>query len=215
MYFLFNWFVKITGWIPYHLVLRPKIYYENKAVQSRKIKGKAIVVSNHTDLLDFAVVLFTFPLRTMRCAVAELMYKKNVFMTAFLRLLGTVEVDRNSHDFGFLSACERILSRGGVVEIFPESRLPDPGEELPLEFKPSAVYLALQTDTPIVPICNNAKYFKKERMRVVIGEPIDVRALYDDALSEKENIANITAHVRGKIIEFSQRLEEEAKKEGR
>lgn len=211
MYFLFNWFVKITGWLIYTLLLRPKTYYENKKVQSRRIRGRAIVLSNHTSIYDFAVTMFTFPSRTLRCAVAELMYEKNFFMTALLRLLGTVRVDRTKHDFTFLSACEKILSRGGVVEIYPESRLPDPGEPTPLEFKPSAVYLALQTGAPIIPICNNARFFEKRRMRVMIGTPIDVRALYNNELSEKENIANITTHVRGKIIEFSQRLEEKEK----
>lgn len=209
---LFTWFVKITGWPLYALLLRPKTYYENKKVQSRRIRGRAIVISNHTSVYDFAVTMFTFPSRTLRCAVAELMYEKNIFMTFLLRAFGTVRVDRTTHDFAFLSACEKILGRGGVVEIYPESRLPDPGEPTPLEFKPSAVYLALQTDTPIIPICNNGHFFEKRRMRIMIGTPIDVRALYNDELSEKQNIANITTHVRGKIIEFSQRLEEKEKR---
>lgn len=211
MYFLFNWLVKITGWPIYALLLRPKIYYENKKVQSRRIRKSAIVISNHTAILDFAVTMFTFPTRTLRCAVAEIMYQKNIFMTALLRLLGAVRVDRTTHDFAFLSACEKILGSGGVVEIYPESRLPEPGEPTPLEFKPSAVYLALQTGTPIIPICNNARFFEKNPMRIMIGTPIDVRALYNDELSEKENIAKITAHIRGKIIELGKRLEEKEK----
>jgi 1-acyl-sn-glycerol-3-phosphate acyltransferase len=211
MVFLFTWFVKLTGWLPYLILLRPKISYEDRRVQSRRIKGRAIVVSNHHALLDFAVVMFTFPFRTMRCAVAELMYKKNIFMTFFLHMLGTVKVDRTSHDFGFLSVCDQVLDRGGVVEIYPESRLPQPGEPVPLEFKPSAVYLALKTGAPIIPICNNGRYFEKERMRVLVGTPIDVRGLYRDDLSEKENVANITAYIRGKIIEFQQKLEQQEK----
>lgn len=171
------------------------------------------MVSNHHALLDFAVVMFTFPTRTMRCAVAELMYRKNFFMSAFLYLLGTIKVDRDSHDFSFLSACSKVLEKGGVVEIYPESRLPKAGEELPLEFKPSAVYLALQTGAPIIPICNNGRYFKKERMRVLVGEPIDARSLYNDEFSEKENVVKITSYVRGKIIEYQKQLEKQEKEE--
>jgi hypothetical protein len=48
-------------------------------------------------------------------------------------------------------------------------------------------------------------------MRVLVGTPIDVRALYRDELSEKENGANITAYIRGKIIEFQQKLEQQEK----
>ena len=211
MYFLFHWLVKLTGWLPYLVILRPKISYEDKRAQSRRIRGRAIVVSNHRDVLDVAVTMFTFPTRTLRCAVAELMYRKNIFMSFMLYMLGTVKVDRTSHDFGFLDACGKILDRGGVVEIYPESRLPEPQEALPLEFKPSAVYLALKTGAPIIPICNNGRYFVKQRMRVHIGCPIDVRGLYRDELSEKENVANITAYVRGKIIEFQKQLEKQEK----
>ena len=211
MTFLFTWLVKITGWPLYTLLLRPKTYYENKTVQSRRIRGSAIVISNHTDVLDFAVTMFTFPARTLRCAVAELMYEKNFFMTFLLRALGTVKVDRATHDFAFLSACDNIIKRGGVVEIYPESRLPDPGEPTPLEFKPSAVYLALQTGSPLIPICNNGRFFEKRRMRIMVGTPIDVRALYNDELSEKQNIANITTHIREKIIELGKELEQKEK----
>ena len=206
MIFLFTWFVKITGWIPYKLFVRPKIHYEDKSVQSRRIKGSAIVISNHNDLLDFAVTMYTFPTRTLRCAVAEVLFKKNFLMVLFLKLMGTIRVDRDIHDFSFLGKCKNILSRGGVVEIYPESRLPEPDEERPLEFKTSAVYLALESGVPIIPICNNAQYFTKAPLRVMIGKPIDVRALYRDDLSEKENIESINAYVRGKIIEYRNQI---------
>ena len=212
MYFLFNWFIKITAFPIYWVILRPKISYEDKKVQSRRIRGRAIVVSNHHSVLDVAVMLFTFPFRTLRCAVAELMYRKNIFMTLLLRGMGTVKVDRDMHDFSFLTAFQKILDRGGVVEIYPESRLPKQGEKLPLEFKPSAVYLALQTGAPIIPVCQNGRYFTKKRMRIIIGTPIDVRSLYKEELSEKDNLVNITNHIRGKIIEFQKQLEQQENK---
>ena len=83
MTFLFTWFVKITAWPVYVLLLRPKTYYENKKVQSRRIRGGAVVVSNHNSIYDFAVTMFAFPSRTLRCAVAEILYEKNVFMSFF------------------------------------------------------------------------------------------------------------------------------------
>ena len=213
MHFLFNWFVKITGWIPQLFIFRTKVHYEDKSVQDTRIKGKAIIVSNHNYLVDFAVLLFVFWRRTLRCAVAEVMYHKNIFMTLFLKLLGCVKIERDSHDFSFLSKFRRILNKGGVVEIYPESRLPNPGEELPLEYKPRYVYLALETDSPIIPIYNNAKQFSKERERIIIGKPIYPRELYDSSLSEKENIEKINQHVRSKIIELGKELENQEAKE--
>ena len=72
----FNYFVKITGWIVQKIVFRTKIFYEDKKVQSRKIKGKAIIVSNHTSVYDYAVYLFVFFFTTLRCQMAEILYKK-------------------------------------------------------------------------------------------------------------------------------------------
>ena len=62
----FNGFVKATGWPAYKIAFRTKIYYEDKSVQSRRIKGAAMVVSNHTSVFDYAVLLFVFFTRTLR-----------------------------------------------------------------------------------------------------------------------------------------------------
>ena len=208
-----NWFIKLTAWIPQLLVFRIKVHYEDKKVQGKRIKGKAIIVSNHNCIMDFAVLMFVFWRRTLRCAVAEVMYHKNFFMTLLLKLLGCVKVERAEHDFSFLTKLERILDKGGVVEIYPESRLPRKGEERPLEFKPSYVALALESGAPIIPVYNNAKPFSKERERVIIGKPIYVGELYDSSLSERENINNINSYVRSKIIELGKELERQEKEE--
>lgn len=208
--FLFQWFVKITGWLPQLLIFRIKVYYEDKKVQNKRIRGSAILVSNHHCLMDYAVNMYVFWRRTLRCAVAEIIYAKTIFFAALLHLLGAVKVERDAHDFSFLGKMSQIIKRGGVVEIFPEARLPLPGEERPLEFKPSYVYLALETGAPIIPVYSNGKAFSKKRARVMIGKPILVADLYDEALTEKENIAAINTYIRSKIIELGKQLEEKA-----
>ena len=54
------WFVKLTGFIPQIFYFRKKVYYVNKKVTSRKIKGSAILVSNHKRLFDFALYMYLF-----------------------------------------------------------------------------------------------------------------------------------------------------------
>ena len=213
MIFLFQWFVKITGWIPQLIVFKTKVHYEDKSVQDKRIRGKAIVVCNHNYLLDFAVLMFVFWRRTLRCAVAEVMYQKNFLMSFFMHALGCVRIDRENHDFTFLDRFKKILDKGGVVEIYPESRLPVAGEERPLAFAPSYVYLALESGAPIIPVYSNAKLFGKEKERVIIGKPIYLEELYDSQLSEKENIDKINSYVRSKIIELGEALEQEQKVE--
>lgn len=204
---IFNWIVKITAYPAYLLVFRTKVYYQNKNIQSRKIKGKAIIVSNHTSVWDVALMLFLFPMRLLRCVVAEVIYTK-FGMKLFLALFGAIKVERNTQDYAFVSKSVDVLRKGGVIEIYPEGRLPDrEGDVSPLPFKPSAVYIALASNAPIIPVFTNGKYFTKKRARTIIGEPIWVTDLYDCTISEKENIEKINNILRETIIELGCELE--------
>lgn len=212
-YCLFNWFAKITGWPIQFICFRKKIYYEDKAVQSRRVRGKAIVISNHTSIFDYPVAMFVFWRRTLRFQMSELVMNKPV-LGVLLRMLGGIFVDRNTHDYGFMIKSEKILSRGGFVGICPEGRLPLKGEERPLEFKTGAAYLALSTDTPIIPIYTDGSYFNlKKRAHVIVGTPIIPSQNVDPALSDKENIAQLTRVMRKKIISLGQMLDDRTKEE--
>lgn len=206
-YAIFGWIVKITAYPVYWLVYKTKVYYKNKRVQSRKIRGKAIIASNHTSVWDFALMLFLFPFRALRCVVAEIIYTKPL-MTLFLSLFGAIKVDRNTQDYAFVQKSVEVLKKGGVIEIYPEGRLPDREEDTPpLPFKPSAIYIALESGAPIIPVYTNGEYFSKKRARVIIGEPIYPIDMYDDNLSEKENIQIINNHLRDTIIELGYELQ--------
>lgn len=210
---LFHWFVRITGFIPERLIFRTKVYYKDRSVQSRRIKGKAILVCNHTSLWDYAVLLFLFPTRTLRALAAEVLYQRGALMRLLLNCFGMVRVDRDAKDFSFMNRCARILERGGVVEIYPESRLPRPCEERPLPFKPSAVYLALETDTPIIPVYSTGKLFCRERNRVIIGTPMNLREMADESLTPAQNMEHLTDKLRGTVIELQKQLEARVEEE--
>lgn len=203
----FNYFVKITGLIPALLILRTKIKYEDKNKQSRHIKGQAILVSNHTSVYDYACFLYVFFFRTLRYQMAEVLYKKKL-LSIFLKLMGGIYVNRDTYDFSFMDKSKKILARGGVVGVFPESRLAREGEARPLPFKESVTILALETGAPIIPIYTNGKYFTNARAGVMIGKAINVRDYYDYSISDKENVKNITHIIREKIIELGNKYEE-------
>ena len=209
---LYNWFVKITGYPVQLFLFRNKVFYENKSVQSRRIKGSAIIVSNHITVMDFAVMMFVFYPRTLRCLIAELMFNHNIFLTLLMKFLGGIKVNRSSHDYSFVNKCCKILKKGGVIEIYPEARLPKEGEETPLPFKSSAAYIALESGAPVIPVYNSGSYSKKGRNNVLIGTPMDVRDYYDSSLSHEENLANISEIMRQRIIELKNELERQTTK---
>lgn len=206
----FNVFTKITGYPAQLLCFRTKVYYEDKSVQSRRIKGGTILISNHTSIFDYAVYLFVFWSRTLRFQMAEVLFRKKA-LSLLLRALGGIFVDRDAFDFGFVAKSQRIIEKGGVVGIFPESRLPKKGEERPLPFKTSAAYIALTTGAPIVPVVTNGSYFNKKRARVLVGTPVRAEQFIREGASDKENLQAVTDALREKIIDLETMLNEKTK----
>lgn len=204
------WFVKITGLIPELFFFRRKTYYVNKKNQNRKIKGAAIIVSNHKSLLDYPLYMYTFFTRSLRTLTAEVIYKKGKLMAWFIKKIGCIRVDRDEYEFGFMGKTIEILDKGGVALVFPEGKLPDDSNML--DFKPSFVYMALETKSPIIPVWTNGKYMKKERAKVVIGEKIYLHEMYDETKSEKENLNYLSNYVRDYICSLGDVLNEKKQK---
>ena len=203
---LFNALVKITGWPVQKILFRTKVYYEDKAVQSRRLKGPAILISNHTSVYDYAVFLFVFWRRTLRYQMAELLFRRRM-LKHFLRAMGGIFVDRDAYDFSFVRRSLEILERKGVVGIFPEARLPVEGEERPLPFKTSAAYIALESGAHVIPVYTNGSYFRKQRAEVIIGKPVFARDLWQDGADERTNLEAISAALREKVIGLGYELE--------
>ncbi|MBQ4570425.1 MAG: 1-acyl-sn-glycerol-3-phosphate acyltransferase [Bacilli bacterium] len=205
------WFVKITGFIPQLFYFRKKVYYVNKKESNRRLKGSAIIVSNHKRLFDFVLYMYLFLNRDIYTVIGEVMFNKGKLFGWFLKCIGGIKVERDAYDFGFLSKCINLLNKGRVVEIFPEGRLPLKEETTLLEFKPSFVYLALESGAPIIPLYTNGSYGKKTRTKVIIGEKIYAQDLYDSKKSDKENIDYICNYVKSYINNLGKMINEEEK----
>ena len=201
---LFQLWIRITGYPVYRFRANPKFKYEDRKIQGRIIKGKAVIVSNHTTVWDFGFWLYALPLRAHRCIMADVLMHKNFFLSLFLRMNQGIIVSRRAQDLGFIKKCEKILNRGGVVQVFPEARLAKEGEERPLPFTPSFVLMALETKAPIIPLYTSGNYFGKGRTKAAIGKPIYVSELYDETKSRKENLLEIAQAVRQKVIELGE-----------
>ena len=132
----FNTFTKITAYPVQKACFNTKILYEDKSVQNRRIKGPAIVVSNHTSVYDYAVLLFVFFSRTVRYQMAEVLFKKK-FLGVFLKMLGGIKVDRGSHDFAFMDKCEKILEKAAAWAFFPKADCPSRARKSRLLLNPA------------------------------------------------------------------------------
>ena len=196
-------FVKITGIIPAWLFLKPRV----RRVRGARLPKNCIVVSNHKSLMDFVLYLVVFPFRTIRFLMAEVLYNKGKLFAWFLSAIGGIRVDRNSHDFSFVSDAIEVLDKGGTVGVFPEARLPVNGKPFP--FTVSTAFIATHAEAQIVPVFTDGNYGLKKRATVVIGEPFYLTDYLKKDVSEDEQLQHLTDLLHDKVYD----LEKFAKKD--
>jgi len=191
------WFVKITGILPASIFARRKTYYLNKQQQSRKIKGKAIIVSNHTDVFDYAFYMFLFLFRDIYVLVAEVI-QVNSFMKHFTSMIGGIFTNRNLHDYAFFDVLKSKLQKNKVILFFPDGKINK--EFLDFPYKDAFVRLALLTSAPIIPLYTTGEYFDiKKRSCVLIGEKSYPCEMYNNNLDYETNVSNITLYYKNYI----------------
>ncbi len=188
-------FAKLTGWLPALLLFKWKLRLESGA--TRRLPKPCILVSNHTSLLDFVLYLAIFPFQTLRFLMAEVLFRKGSAFSRFLYAMGGIRVDRDAFAFGFVGQALQVLEQGGIVGIFPESRLPVNG--VPFPFKPSVVQIALHTDAPIIPVYTDGNYGLLRRARVVIGAPLDLRAQCHSETPDAAELAALTQSLQDHV----------------
>ena len=68
---IFRWFGVISGWPIQMVYFKRKVYFQNKNVQGRRIKGGALVISNHYNPLDFVTNAFMLFPRMLYIVASE------------------------------------------------------------------------------------------------------------------------------------------------
>jgi 1-acyl-sn-glycerol-3-phosphate acyltransferase len=157
--------------------------------------GPVIVVANHTSFAD-GILLALVGRRLGRSL--RLMATGGVFRSGLVgpvvRRLGFIPVLRGTDSAaGALDAAATALAAGEAVGLFPEGRITRDPQHWPERSKTGAVRLAIRTGAPVVPIALVGAQqvvgtkgivgrllrntVLRPRVKVAVGEPIDVRAL--------------------------------------
>lgn len=157
--------------------------------------GPVIVVANHTSFAD-GILLALVGRRLGRSL--RLMATGGVFRSGLVgpiaRRLGFIPVLRGTDAAaGSLDAAATALEAGEAVGLFPEGRITRDPQHWPERSKTGAVRLAVRTGAPVVPVALvgaqqvvgptgiGARLLRntvlRPRVRVAVGEPIDVRRM--------------------------------------
>lgn len=110
-------------------------------------QGKLLVVSNHTGLIDPALLSLSVPRRLRFLAKEEAF--GNALAGWILRAYGAFPVARNRRDIQGLRWARSILERDEVIALFPEGTRSPRGLRKPV---PGVVHLHLRTQAPMLPV---------------------------------------------------------------
>ncbi len=154
--------------------------------------GGVIVCANHIHLFDPVLIALAVerPIRFMA--------KAEIFSWPFLGFLakkaGAFPVKRGSADIQAIKRSLTILSGGEVLGIFPEGTR---SKTLEMSAPTNGVILlAERTKVPIVPAAIWGEYRLGKRVRVVIGEAVELSSLSPEPYSRARAAENLMAHIK-------------------
>jgi 1-acyl-sn-glycerol-3-phosphate acyltransferase len=166
-------------------------------------KRSYVFMSNHASHFDALAVVAALPEFQLRWVAKRELADIPVFGWA-LRRAGHVIIDRSNsaQAVASLRAAKAIMSGGVSVVIFPEGTREGHDHEL-LPLKKGGFMLALETDTPIVPLAvrdsrtivpRDDWRIRAGTIEVVVGEPIEVAGETREAL-----MARVEAFLRREL----------------
>lgn len=164
-------FVKATAAPLGLLWLRPKMLYENAQARER-LRGGVLLVANHVGFFDPVYLMIAIWYRRHHFVCIKDFFQNPVsrfFFTAF----HCIPIDRENFSMDSLRRIKEELQEGHLVSMFPEGRINEGGDIAP--FKSGMVLIALQSGRPIVPAYIGKPRHWYNRLRVAVGEPIDVK----------------------------------------
>ncbi len=200
---VFRWLGTITGYPFKWLFFKTKVYYENENL-SRRIKGGALVISNHFNPFDYVQnALLLFPRKLFVVASEDAF--RNRFQTFGMRFFGGIQANRVTKSMRFVIESVKEIKRGHLVQIFPEGHNTDDGTIKP--FYPSYILIALKSNCLIYPIITDGNYGIFKRVHIMFGEPIDLSQYTTAKKPTKEDILRLDAIVYQKVLALREELD--------
>ena len=211
-YELLRKFGVISGYPFQWLYFSRKKYYEKTKINLHKIKGPALIISNHYCPLDYvSTCAMVFP-RKLYVVVTQ-----EAFSTALMRFLmkfwGGIEANRETKSIRFVIESAKMLKKGNLVQIFPEGHNTPDGTIK--DFYPSYIMIAIRGgNVPILPVITDGNYGFTKRLHVMMGEPIYVSDYLDVDNYTREDIERVNTIIREKVLALREEIERR-KKEGK
>lgn len=202
IYEIFRWIGIISGYPFKWLFFKEKIYYENERA-SLRVKGGALVISNHFGPWDYILSMFLFFPRKLYVVASEHAFRNALFRFG-MKFCGGIEANRITKSMSFIKNSIREIQKKHLVQIYPEGHNTEDGNLQP--FFPSYILIAHKANAPIVPVIFDGNYGVFQRVHLIVGEPIDLTDYHTAAKVSKDDITRLNGVVYEKCLALREEL---------
>ena len=159
------------------------IDFELNGKENLPKKGPAILIGNHMEMLESALILGYPPRQIEIFSAIDFPYDPPILQT-LINAYGVIPVFRGRPDKRPIKAAMNVLKKNGFVGLFPEGSTWEPGLIKP---KPGFAWMSAQSEAPVIPIgfsfligsLGQAFKFKRPRVVMTVGEPIPALDIQD------------------------------------
>lgn len=180
------------------LLMRPRV----RGLRHLWRRGGAIVVSNHWALSDPILIALISP-RVVHFMAKQELFQNPAARFVLMRGLYAFPVNCKHADMASLKQAMAVLQKGKVFGIFPEGRRSVTGELDELER--GAAFLALRCNVPILPVYSDPRTYRKLRVNMIVGEPMDAAAIA--AAHKGRSVDVVTQAIADKLQQLRLQLE--------
>ena len=197
--------------LPGLLWFRPKKYYLHEEDKHR-IKGGALVISNHITLFDPMYLMLTIKSRRHHCiCMDELFEKSKLKRWLFTKCFLCLPISRKQATFGQIKDIISALKNGQFVTMFPEGKINETDNDVK-DFKSGMIMMAVRGNAPIIPTYIKRRKHFYSRLEVAIGSPIDVSSFKKGASLTNEEMLEASKYVQEKVVELENFMLNEVKR---
>ena len=163
-------------------------------------EGAYIICANHINYLDAAAIILLNK-RKVRFVAKEDLYRFGIL--AWLgHLFDIIPIKRNKQDLESMKRCMKALKNGELLGIFPEGTRK--GLAKNQKVKNGAAFMALRTNTKVIPVGIHGKFKFRSKIYINYGEPLDFSEWKDKA-NDKEVMEEVSKKIMDQIIQLSEK----------
>jgi 1-acyl-sn-glycerol-3-phosphate acyltransferase len=211
IYAFFRLLGMVLGYPLQMIFFKRKTYFEGSRSAVRR--GGKLIVSNHFNLLDYVLTCFMVFPRKLNAVASEDPFANPFFRIGMRFFTAPIQANRVTKSMRFIDSAAEVIKKGELVQIFPEGRNTPDGEIH--DFKMSYLVIAYRAGCPILPIVTDGRYGLFKRVRVIVGEEIDVSHFFSEGhrTPPREELERANAYVHAKVLELRREIEQRKNQE--